>query len=265
MSSQVEEDLLIEKEGHCLTMTFNRPEKYNAFSPDMYHRLANAYYRLEHDKELRCGLLLARGENFTAGLELDKWAPIFASGKMPELANDELDPFGLSGPRLSKPIIIAAQGICYTVGIELMLNTEIRLATANARFAQVEVKRGIFPCGGATIRLQEEIGWANAQRYLMTGDEFSGADAYRMGMIQELCTTTEELHQKARELADKVCAAAPLAVQASLRSSRVAKLLGEEEAAASLFSNLAPVARSEDAKEGVASFLERRAAQFKGR
>jgi len=257
------EHLVIEKRGHCLVMIFNRAKKYNAFSPEMYHRLAKAYFQIQNDESLRCGLLVANGAHFTAGLELEKWAPIFASGKPIELADDELDPFGVNGERLTKPIIIATQGICFTVGVELLLNTDIRLATADTRMAQIEVKRGIFPCGGATIRLQQQIGWGNAQRYLMTGDEFSGAEAYRMGLVQQI-EPLENLHQAAWEIAEKICKVAPLGVQASLKSSRVANLQGENQALEGLFELLAPVAKSEDAKEGVQSFLERREAIFKG-
>ncbi len=249
--------------NHCLIMIFNRAQKYNAFSPEMYHQLARAYDQLEHDADLRCGLLLAMGDHFTAGLELEKWAPIFASGQPPQLHNDEIDPFGVQGERLSKPIVIATQGICFTVGLELLLNTDIRLSTADTRFAQIEVKRGIFPCGGATVRLPEQIGWANAQRYLMTGDEFSGDEAWRMGLVQQL-EPIDNLHQAALDMVDKISNAAPLGVQASLASSRLARLKGENEALAQLFSALRPVACSEDAKEGVQSFLERRDAKFKG-
>ncbi len=258
------EHLAVFEDGHCLVMIFNRPEKYNAFSPEMFHQLAKAYYRIQTDSNLRCGLLLAEGKNFTAGLELEKWAPIFASGKPPQLASDEIDPFGTQGERLNKPLVIAIQGICYTVGLELLLNTDIRLATEDTRLAQVEVKRGIFPCGGATVRLPEQIGWGNAQRYLMTGDEFSGSEAYRMGLVQQL-EPMENLHKAAVEMVEKISKAAPLGVQASLHSSRTAVLQGEHQAMSTLFKELGPVAQSDDAKEGVQSFLERRDAVFKGR
>jgi len=259
-----DQHIVIEKRNHCLVMLFNRTAKYNAFSPEMYHQLAKAYYQIQHDDSIRCGLLVAGGAHFTAGLELEKWAPIFESGKPPKLSDDEIDPFGVQGARLTKPIVIAVHGICFTVGLELLLNTDIRLATVDTRFAQIEVKRGIFPCGGATVRLQQQVGWGNAQRYLMTGDEFSGEDAYRMGLIQQI-VSFDKLHLAAWELVEKICKVAPLGVQASLKSSRVAHLQSENQALAGLFELLGSVAQSEDAKEGVQSFLERREAVFKGK
>ncbi len=256
--------VLVETSEHILTITFNRPEKLNALDPESYHLLAQALYRLQHDSELRVGIIQAHGKHFTSGLELDKWAPIFAQGQAPTIAQGEIDPYGIAGEILTKPLIIAAQGLCYTSGLELLLNTEIRLATAETRFAQLEVQRGIYPCGGGTVRLPEEIGWARAQRYLLTGDEFSGQQAYDWGMITELCEP-ENLQQRARELALKVAAAAPLGVQTALASSKTARLHGASAALSEVFDDLAKVMASEDAAEGVRSFIERRAAVFTGR
>lgn len=256
--------LLIDISEHIVTITFNRPEKLNALDPDSYHLLAQTLYKLQHDNELRVAVIQANGKHFTAGLELDKWAPIFAAGKMPELAENEIDPYGLQGERLTKPLIIATQGICYTSGLELLLNTDIRIATADARYAQLEVQRGIYPCGGGTIRLPEAIGWGNAQRYLLTGDEFLAEQALQWGLIQEI-VAVDKLHQRARELAIKIAKAAPLGVQAALKSSKVSRYQDQQAAIAEVFKDMPAVMTSEDAKEGVASFLERREAVFKGR
>ena len=256
--------LLIDISEHIVTITFNRPEKLNALDPDSYHLLAQTLYKLQHDNELRVAVIQANGKHFTAGLELDKWAPIFAAGKMPELAENEIDPYGLQGERLTKPVIIATQGICYTSGLELLLNTDIRIATADARYAQLEVQRGIYPCGGGTIRLPEAIGWGNAQRYLLTGDEFSAEQALQWGLIQEI-VAVDKLHQRARELAIKIAKAAPLGVQAALKSSKVSRYQDQQTAISDVFKDMPAVMTSEDAKEGVASFLERREAVFTGK
>ena len=259
-----ETKVLVAASEHILTITFNRPDKLNALDPESYHLLAQALYRLQHDNELRVGIIQANGKHFTSGLELDKWAPIFAQGQAPTIAQGEIDPYGIVGDVLTKPLIIAAQGLCYTSGLELLLNTEIRLATADTRFAQLEVQRGIYPCGGGTVRLPEEIGWARAQRYLLTGDEFNGQQAYDWGMLTELCEL-ETLQQRARELALKVAAAAPLGVQAALKSSKTARLQGDSTALAQVFDDMTAVMRSDDAAEGVNSFMQRRPALFKGR
>ncbi len=258
------EKVLVEASEHILTITFNRPEKMNALDPESFYLLAQALYRLQHDDDLRVGVIQAAGDHFTAGLELEKWAPLFAKGTMPELPAEHLDPYGIQGERLNKPLIMAVQGICYTSGLELLLNTDIRVAAAESRFAQLEVKRGIYPCGGGTVRLPEEIGWARAQRYLLTGDEFSGQQAYDWGMITELADASE-VQSRARELAQKVAAAAPLGVTAALKSSKTARLHGDKAALQSVFDDMPAVMTSADAMEGVRSFLERRPAVFTGK
>ena len=263
MSTEKEHKVLVEESGHILFITFNRPEKYNALDPESYHLLSQALYRLQHDKNLRVGVIQAFGKHFTSGLELDKWAPIFAKGGELDLAADELDPYGVKGEILTKPLVCAVQGLCYTSGLELLLNTDIRIATADTRFAQLEVQRGIYPCGGGTIRLPEEIGWANAQRYLLTGDEFNAEQALNWGLVQEI-VEHEDLHDRARELAEKIAKAAPLGVQAALKSSKMARRHSQQTALDSVFEDMPGIIQSRDAKEGVMSFLERRDAKFVG-
>lgn len=165
----------VEQRGHLLVMGMRRPQKMNALSRDMYRSLARALYRLEHDPELWVGVIWAVGPHFTSGVDLNDWADAFASGTPFPIGDGEIDPFSLSGPRLSKPLVIAVQGRCYTWGWELLLNTDLRVAASDTRFAMLEVRRGFDACGGATLRLPTEIGWANAQRYLLTGDELGAA------------------------------------------------------------------------------------------
>jgi enoyl-CoA hydratase len=254
----------VELRQHLLLLGVRRLQKMNALSRDMYHALARALYRLEHDPGLRVGVIWAEGPNFTAGVDLGDWAEAFASGTPVPLADDEIDPFSLTGPRLSKPLVIAVQGRCYTWGWELLLNADLRVAATDTRFAMLEVRRGIFACGGATLRLPAEIGWANAQRYLLTGDELDAEDAYRLGLVQELCAPGRQL-DTALALAQRVAKAAPLGVRGSLRSSRTAVHEGEAAAVGPMFRDLAEVMKSDDAAEGVRSFLERREAVFQGR
>lgn len=254
----------VDKKNHVLLIGLNRPEKMNAMNRAMYHEIAAAYYQLQHDPELRVAVMYAEGDHFTSGLQLDDWAGVFSNGKGIEPGEGELDPFDITGDSLTKPVVFAAQGICFTCGVEMMLNTDIRVAAKGTCFAQLEVKRGIFACGGATIRLQREIGWGNAQRYLLTGDEWTAEQAYQWGLIQELVEPGEQLN-KAMEIAEKIARAAPLGVQGSLKSSKIAVSEGQEAAKERLFPELRPVMASEDVKEGIQSFLERREAVFKGK
>lgn len=260
-----EASILVERRGPVLCMGFNRPSKYNAFDPAMYHALARAYGELDTDPELRVGLVWAAGDNFTAGLDMPQWLSGFARGTWPALADNERDPFSLmQDKRINKPLVFAIQGICYTIGIELALAADVRVAAPGTRFAQMEVQRGIYAVGGATVRFVEEFGWGNAMRWLLTGDEFDPQEALRLGLIQEI-VTTEPVFERGLHLAQRIAAQAPLAVQATLASARAARERGGEAEYPRLLERLVPLMRTEDAQEGVRSFMERRAGVYKGR
>jgi enoyl-CoA hydratase/carnithine racemase len=256
----------IKTEEHILLIEIDRPKKYNAMTQEMYHQLARAYFKLDRDENLRVGLVYAIGPHFTSGLELTDWAGTFDIGEgFPFTKENEIDPFYMmSDARCSKPIVMAAQGYCYTWGFEMMLNTDIRVAATDTRFGMLEVRRGFFPAGGATLRLPKEIGWGNAARYMLTGDEMNAVEAYRLGLVQHL-TEPGQQFDKALEFARRVASAAPLGVRGALKSCRVAALQGEEAARAVIFQDVAGVMKSEDMKEGLQSFIERRAAAFKGK
>lgn len=204
------------------------------------------------------------GPHFTAGLDLTDWAPILSAGRFPELPEGACEPCGIYGQTVAKPVVIAVQGICLTIGLELLLAADVRVASTDTRLAQIEVKRGFFAACGATIRLPQEIGWGNAMRYLLTGDEISADEAYRLGLVQELTPPGEQL-ERALAIAQAISRQAPLGVQATLRSARTACTRGTAAAVENLLPNLKEVLKSEDALEGYRSFLERREATFKGR
>jgi enoyl-CoA hydratase len=259
-----EKKITVERRGHVLLVGLNRPEKMNAFDVEMYLEMSTALGELDRDRELRCGLLFAHGKHFTAGLELPKWAPFFSEAKFPALPAGACDPFGLDeGRRVGKPMVMAVQGICYTIGLELMLAMDIRVASSDTRFGQIEVRRGIYPVGGATVRLHQEIGWGNAMRYLLTADEIPAAEALRLGLVQEV-TEPGRQFDRALEIAEKVSGQAPLGVQATLASARRTRTEGERTAIARLLPDLVPIMASDDAAEGIRSFVERREARFKG-
>ena len=250
--------------GYVLDIHIRRPEKLNALSLEMFHDLCAALAELDDNPKLRAAVLHAEGKHFTAGIELDEWSPYFVSGEGFPLRDDGIDIFGLVGRRRRKPVVQAVQGYCFTWGVEMMLNMEIRVAAADTQFAMLEVQRGIYPCGGATIRLPQQMGLANAQRYLLTGDRWSADEAYRLGLVQKVVEPGQQ-YDAAVELAERIATAAPMAVEGVIEAVSFAGQHSEAEAVEQIFKDLVPVMQSEDAAEGIRSFVERREAVFKGR
>ena len=201
-------------------------------------------------------MLHALGDHFTGGLDLPQWAPVFASGQW-AIPDGGLDPLGLTGPRLTKPIVCAVQGICLTIGIELMLACDVRIAAPNStRFGQIEVKRGIYPVGGATLRFPREVGWGNAMRWLLTGDEFDAAEALRIGLVQEV-DRARVRSSRARSSSPTVIAASRFRSACTRRSSRRARRCPANEATARgapAAGSLQPLLASDDMREGLRAF-----------
>ncbi|MCE9577153.1 MAG: crotonase/enoyl-CoA hydratase family protein [Deltaproteobacteria bacterium] len=252
-----------ERRGHVLCIGLDRAAKRNAFDLPLWDDLCRAYAELDADDELRVGVLHAHGDHFTGGLDLPQWAPVFSSGAW-HVPEGGLDALGLTTRPVKKPVIAAIQGICLTIGIELALATDLRIASTTARFGQIEVKRGIYPVGGATLRFPREVGWGNAMRWLLTGDEFDAAEALRIGLVQEVVPPGEEL-ARALALAQVIAAQAPLGVYATLASSRAAIPVAEHAAALRLLPDLVPIMKSDDVQEGLRAFAARQPGQFKGK
>jgi len=253
----------IERREHVLVVGLDRPAKRNAFDLPLWNALCLAWGELDRDDDLRVGVLHAHGDHFTGGLDLPQWSTAFNAGAW-HIPDGGIDPLGLTGPRVKKPVVVAVQGTCLTIGIELMLAMDIRIAATTARFGQIEVKRGIYPVGGATLRFPREVGWGNAMRWLLTGDEFDAAEALRLGLVQEVVPPGQQL-DRAIALAQTIAAQAPLGVYASLASSRAAIPAAEHAAAARLMPELVPIMKSTDVTEGLRAFLERRPGKFTGR
>ena len=261
--SDSEGSISVEQRGHILLIGLNRPEKYNGYTPTMAKQLIEALTRLDESDDLFVGVLFGHGDHFTAGLDLPKWTGRMQHGSSIKGNSEQpVDPIAL-GRACRKPIITAVQGITFTFGIELALAGDIVIAADNCRFSQLEPARGIHATGGATIRFVQRGGWGNAMYHLLTSDEFDAQEAYRIGFVQEVVPVGKQL-ERALEIAAVIAAQAPLAVQATKASSR----RFVEEGFAAAVRELGPTQQrlmaSEDANEGIQSFIERRTAVFKG-
>ena len=256
----------VETDGHVLLIGVDRPAKRNAWDLAVIREMGQAYDRLAADDDVRVGVVFGHGDHFSAGLDLAEVLPaVQQDGPAVLSGSGRHDPFGLWAPPVPKPVVMAVQGIAFTLSIELALASDIVVAADDVRFRQLEVGRGILPFGGATVRAPRQLGWGNAMRWLLTGEEFGAAEALRIGLVQEVVPAGQQL-DRAVELAQLVAAQAPLGVYGTLANARVAARADTETAAAEhLRALLPPLLDSADAAEGVLSFVERREARFTGR
>ncbi|HEY5241742.1 MAG TPA: crotonase/enoyl-CoA hydratase family protein, partial [Polyangiaceae bacterium] len=252
-----------ETRGHVLLIGLDRPAKLNAFTRQMLAAFGDAYTRYEDDPALRCAVVFAHGKDFTAGLDLADVAPRVAAGE-PLWPASGVDPWGIEGRARTKPVVLAMQGRVYTLGIELALASDVRLCSDDASFAQLEIARGIFPFGGATFRAPTQLGWGNAMRFLLTAEPFGAAEALRIGLVQEVLRR-EVLLGRAVAIGERIAGQAPQGVRATLANARLAEREGEVAAARALRGEIQKLMATDDAREGLQSFLERRAGRFTGR
>ena len=256
--------ITVERDGHVLLIGLNRADKRNAADFRLLQELSLAYGELERDPELRVGFVFAHGDHFTGGLDLADVGPRIGATGLEIVPEGGIDPWQVSGQQLSKPVVIAVQGTCLTLGIELILASDIAVAADSTVFGQIEVARGILPFGGATIRFPRAVGWGNAMRWILTGENFPVTEAHRIGLVQEVVPHGTQ-YERGLEIAQRVAAQAPLAVQAALSDARVAIRDGDAAAEAALQPALVRLAQSEDARIGMEAFVSRQPAQFIGR
>ena len=254
----------VERRGQIVMIGINRPTIQNRVDPEAYLGLAKAYYQYEHDASLRAAVLFGHGDNFSRGIDVDAFQVFAASGR-PLLSDPEtIDPLPKT-KGLSKPLIVVVHGDTWNMGHELHLVADIRIAAADTRFGQDENTHGRFPGGGSTVRFVREAGWANAMRYMLTGDHWSAEEALRMGVVQTIAPTADAALEAGIETATKIAACGPLGIKATLASAHLAIDLSEAEALSKLEAQYRALYGSEDFKEGRKAEAEGRPPVYQGR
>jgi enoyl-CoA hydratase len=251
----------------------HRPEVKNAINPEMLCRLADAWELADSDDEIRCVILTGAGTDFCAGADLDKLVARSISGAPPEDefeqrvrdSNYEVIFQGLLRTRqLKKPLIAAVEGYCVAGGTEILQATDIRIAGEGAIFGITEVKWGLFPQGGSTIRLRRQIPYTKAMEMLLTADTYPAREALSFGLIGRVVPDGEAL-AVAKEVAGRIVRNGPVAVQKVKEAVQATECLPEKDALALEMQIGMQVTATEDAREGPRAFKEKRTPQFKGR
>ena len=259
-----EAKITVERRGEIVLIGVNRPQIYNRFDPDAFFGLAKAYYDFDNDPSLRAAVLFGHGANFSRGIDVDAFAPLAKTGKPFAIKAGMLDPFARTQP-LGKPLIAVVHGDTWNMGHELHLVADIRVASADVRFGQDENTHGRFPGGGSTIRFPREAGWANAMRYMLTGDHWGAEEAYRMGVIQEIAANPAKALEAGIGLARKIAASGPLGIRTTLESAHLSIDESEAAAFARLDGQFGGLFHSEDFVEGRKAEAEGRSPVYQGK
>jgi len=261
--------VIVEKEGHILTVTLNRPEKKNCVNSEVMCRLRDAWIQLDEDPDLRVAIPTGTGDTFCAGMDLSE-IPKLQTGKpendymkrVMENQNMMMDCW-LKTYRPTKPVILAAEGFARAGGTEILQGTDIRVAGESAMFGVTEVQRGLFPMAGSAVRLRRQTPYAVAAEMLLAGEDLPAQRAYDLGLVNHVVPDGQALN-KAKEIANRIASNGPLAVAGILATLRATETLSEEEAFKVEMGHGIKVMMSKDAAEGPRAFLEKRDPVFTG-
>jgi enoyl-CoA hydratase len=261
-------DAIVERDGHVVTVTMNRPQRFNALSGAMLVRMYDAFHAASDDPDVRVIILTGAEGNFCSGADLKAMAGNAADGdtEIDVPARMKADPqlhwkALLRDWRPKKPIIAAVEGVAIAGGTEILQATDIRIAGESARFGVSEARWSLYPMGGSAVRLRRQIPYTIAAEILLTGKHVTAAEALSYGLIGHVVPDGGAL-AKAREIADVIAANGPLAVEAILRTLHETDGMTEEDALRHEFEYGWAVFASNDAKEGPKAFAEKRTANF---
>jgi enoyl-CoA hydratase/carnithine racemase len=263
----VSDDVLYAVSDHVATLTLNRPERMNTISGPMLDQLTRLLVQADQDPEVRCVVLTGTGRAFCAGLDLNAATSgegIGASGAAMAATLDlrETPPTVLNA--MDTPVICALNGSAAGYGMDLAIGCDIRLMAEGAKMAPAFVKRGIVPESGGTWLLPRLLGWAKAAEIIFTGRTLEAAECLELGLANAL-VPAGDLPARAAAMAAEIASNAPLAVQASKRMMRMGLDERFDTHVQHVYLQLLPLFRTEDFREGMASFLEKRVAVFRGR
>ena len=258
---------LIEREGHTLVVTLNRPEAKNALSGGMLAGMYRAWRMLDEDPELRVAILTGRGDVFCAGADLKAMGGVDRDEEFDQLMSEVPDLHWqalLRANRPMKPIIAAVEGFAVAGGTEILQGTDIRVAAEDAIFGVTEAKRGLFPLGGSSVRLRRQIPYTLAAEILLTARHVTAQEALAFGLVGRVVPSGEALAE-AKKIAELICDNGPVSIRALMRMLReIDESYSEADALEKEIEIGGPVFASKDAREGPRAFREKRKPDFKG-
>jgi enoyl-CoA hydratase len=266
-------EVIYEKKNGIAYITMNRPEALNAMDPEMAVQLADTWLDFRDDESLRCAIITGAGDRaFSVGGDLKKLLSLVTGARKPETEADKrfvterehMEKFTLRDFDLYKPVIAAVNGHVIAAGFELLLNTDIRVASEKAQFGFQEVKWGLYPGGGCTVRLWRQIPFVKTMELLLTGELIDAQEAYRLGVVN-CVVPVDKVMEEAERFANIIVKNGPLAVSGTKQS--ILKSMGiPVSAGLAIETAIADqIWQTEDAQEGLRAFREKREPRFKGK
>ena len=264
-------DAIVERDGHVMTITMNRPERFNALTGAMLLRMYDAYEEASKDPDVRCIIVTGAGGNFCSGADLKGMSgdagnedpEIDVQGRMkedPDIVYKAL----FRHYRPTKPIVAAVEGVAIAGGTELLQAMEIRVAGESARFGVSEARWSLYPMGGSAVRLPRQIPYTQAAEILLTAKHIRAPEAKAIGLIGHVVPDGQAL-AKAKEIAETVANNGPLAVAAITRTLHECDGMELDEALRHEWEYGQAVFASADAKEGPLAFAQKRKPNFQGK
>ena len=256
------DELLVAHEGHILTLTMNRPERLNAISGPMLAELSGQLHRANTDPDVRVVVLTGAGRGFCSGLDLKAQGETERDNALRLFDLHNTPPLVLH--RMDKPVLCALNGAAAGYGMDLALGCDIRIASEQAKLGAVFVRRGVLPESGGTWYLPRLLGWSRAAEVVFKGEVLDAERSLELGLVSHV-VPHDSLMDETMAMAEQIARNAPYSVQASKRMMRLGMDETFETAVDHTALQLQPMFRSEDFREGIAAFMERRDPEFRGR
>ncbi len=260
------DEVLVEREDGVLTITLNRPDRLNAISGPMLSKLSETLQQANIDPDVRVVVMTGAGRGFCAGLDLKD--QMSGNGVAASPRGYRLFDLHNSPPivinRMDKPMICALNGAAAGYGMDMALGCDIRIASENAKMGAVFAKRGVLPESGGCWYLPRLLGWAKAAEVAFLGDVLDAQRSLELGLVNKV-VPHDDLMAETMKVARQIANNAPLSVQSTKRMMRLGMEESFEAAVDHIYLQLLPLFQSEDFKEGLAAFAERREPAFKGR
>lgn len=261
------DELLYDVHDRVGVITFNRPDRMNTITPKMLNALSTRLIEADTDRDVRAIVITGNGRAWCAGLDVG--AAVSGDGIGSEGSSSGNGEFNLRDAppvvlhKIDTPTIAALNGGAAGYGMDLALGCDIRVASESAKLSAAYTARGLVPESGGTWLLPRIVGWSKAAELLFTARTLSAQDALELGLVSQV-VPPEEIQQTAMALAAEIAANAPLAIRASKRLMRHAMTEGLEDHVQRQYLALLPLFGTKDFREGLASFLEKRPADFHG-